>query len=137
MEESWNEYRNQTMEVVAENLFDGIIDMDVCDTEVGDVWVCFSYDIGDTNSAYERFLGCLAKNVKVVGFTNDDTLICDFSGYFEQFNDELIKLQEKEHWNTLEFDGDETFYDYVLWLQNLIPGNVQNSVYAKLLTVLK
>ena len=130
-----NDLEGMTIEQVAERLCDGSIDMDVCDTDI-DMMVAFCYDIGDSGDAYERFLGLLAKKVKVVTI-RDYVWVCDFSGYFKQFNDELIKLRDSNGWGTIEFDGDETYYDYVLWLEALISGNASESSYSKLLTVLK
>lgn len=124
-----------TMAEVAEKLCDNEIDVDVYDTEV-DMGVAFCYEIGDTSDSYFKFLDLLSRKVKVVTI-RDYSWVCDFSGYFKQFNDELIKLREEYGWPVYEFEDDETYYDFVLMLEALISGNATDSSYAQLLTVLK
>lgn len=111
------------------------IDIDIYDTEV-DMGVAFCYELGDTSDSYYKFLDLLSRKVKVIK-VDDYYWICDFSGYFKQFNDELVKLREKYNWPIWEFDGDETYYDFVLMLESLISGNATDSSYAQLLEVIR
>ena len=124
-----------TMAEVAEKLCDNEIDVDVYDTEI-DMGVAFCYEIGDTSDAYFKFLDILSRKVKVVKI-QDYSWICDFSGYFKQFNDELSKLREEYNWPVYEFEDDETYYDFVLMLEALISGNATDSAYTQLLSVLR
>lgn len=116
---------------------DGWLDTDVTDTEI-DMLVAFVWDANaKAEDEYDRFLSLLAKNVEVKQVPNEKyNMICDFSGYFRNFNDELKKLSDKEGWQTIEFDEDETYYDYVLWLENLISGYSSEDTYEKINKVL-
>lgn len=114
---------------------DGWMDIDVYDTDI-DMGVAFVWDAtAEIKDEYDRFLSILAENVEIDKFVSD-WLVCDFSGYFRNFNSELEKLNKDSGWGTLEFDGDETYYDYVLWLEGLISGNESESVYKKISDVL-
>lgn len=114
---------------------DGWMDIDVYDTDI-DMGVAFVWDAtAEIKDEYDRFLSILAENVEIDKFVSD-WLVCDFSGYFRNFNSELEKLNKDSGWGTLEFDGDETYYDYVLWLECLISGGVSESVYKKINDVL-
>lgn len=114
---------------------DGWMDIDVYDTDI-DMGVAFVWGATEeVKDEYDRFLSILADNVEVSKFVSD-WLVCDFSGYFRNFNSELEKLNNDNGWRTLEFDGDETYYDYVLWLECLISGGVSESVYKKINDVL-
>lgn len=124
-----------TIAEVAEKLGDSEVDVDVYDTEV-DMGVAFCYDIGDTSDSYFKFLDLLSRKVKVVK-VQDYSWVCDFSGYFKQFNDDLIKLREEYGWPVYEFEEEETYYDFVLMLESLISGNATDSSYAQLLSVLR
>lgn len=110
---------------------DGWLDTDVTDTDI-DMLVAFVWDAnGKIEDEYDRFLSILANNVEVKQVPNEHyNMICDFSGFFKKFNTELEKLNKEQHWNTIEFDGDETYYDYVLWLENLISGGSSEKTYA-------
>lgn len=114
---------------------DGWMDIDVYDTDI-DMGVAFVWDAtAEIKDEYDRFLSILAENVEIDKFVSD-WLVCDFSGYFRNFNSELEKLNKDNNWRTLEFDGDETYYDYVLWLESLISGNESESTYKKINDVL-
>lgn len=117
---------------------DGWMDIDVYDTEI-DMAVAFVWSVRhedkDEYDEYDRFLTILADNVEIDKFVSD-WLVCDFSGYFRNFNSELEKLNKDNGWGTIEFDGDETYYDYVLWLESLISGNESESTYKKINDVL-
>lgn len=114
---------------------DGWMDIDVYDTDI-DMGVAFVWDAtAEIKDEYDRFLSILAENVEIDKFVSD-WLVCDFSGYFRNFNSELEKLNKDSGWGTLEFDGDETYYDYVLWLESLISGNEGEKTYKKINDVL-
>ena len=86
---------------------DGWMDIDVYDTDI-DMGVAFVWGAtAEVKDEYDRFLSILADNVEVSKFVSD-WLVCDFSGYFRNFNSELEKLNNDNGWRTLEFDGDET-----------------------------
>lgn len=114
---------------------DGWMDIDVYDTDI-DMGVAFVWDAtAEIKDEYDRFLSILAENVEIDKFVSD-WLVCDFSGYFRNLNSELEKLNKDNGWGTIEFDGDETYYDYVLWLESLISGNESESTYKKINDVL-
>lgn len=114
---------------------DGWMDIDVYDTDI-DMGVAFVWDAtAEIKDEYDRFLSILAENVEIDKFVSD-WLVCDFSGYFRNFNSELEKLNKDSGWGTLEFDGDETYYDYVLWLECLISGGCDETTYKKINDVL-
>lgn len=125
-------------------LHENYIDMDVTDTDI-DMLVAFVYDpTEEIKDEYDRFLNIIAENVQIDteymdkhNVNADRVLVCDFSGYFRNFNSELEKLNKREGWRTLEFDGDETYYDYVLWLECLISGGTSYETYKKLNDVLE
>lgn len=114
---------------------DKYMDVDVYDTDI-DMAVAFVWDAtGEIKDEYDRFLSILANNVEIDKFVSD-WLVCDFSGYFRNFNSELEKLNNDNGWRTIEFDGDETYYDYVLWLECLISGGASEETYKKINDVL-
>ena len=121
----------------ARNQEGGWLDMDVTDKEL-DILVAFVYDsseeITEKSEPYDKFLHALADNVEIVNAGK--ILECDFSGFFKPFNEELRKLNKEKGWLTIEFSGDETYYDYVLWLESLIPGYERDSTYEALTNLL-
>lgn len=116
----------------------GWLDTDVTDTDI-DLLVAFVWDANSKiEDEYDRFLSLLANNVEVKQVPNEKyNMICDFSGYFRKFNDELKKLYDDEGWDIDgDFDEDETYYDLVLCLEGLISGYSSERVYGKLNKIL-
>lgn len=118
-----------TIKDVAEQYFGGEIDIDVCDEEV-DMMVAFCYD-GATNDAYDKFLEILYNNVVVSRYDEKTPLlVCDFSGFYRIYREELVDWANKNIYR--EFDDDEVEYDIVLATEGLIAGGYSESQYASL-----
>lgn len=125
-----------TIAELAEQIWDNNVNIDVVDSEI-DMIICLCHTIGDCNNSYEKFLEALCRNVKVVKLNdNNSILVADFSNYFKPFNDKFIEASNEMGWVPISFDGDETYYDFVLWLEELIPGNETDKTYSKLISIL-
>lgn len=123
-----------TIKEAAEEYFGGEIDIDVCDSEI-DMMVAFCYTIGDTNDCYDKFLELLSKNVRVVRYDqNDSVMTCDFSGFYRKYRDKLNEWADK-YMSIREFDEDEVEYDMVLLTEGLVAGFASESTYESLLKV--
>lgn len=116
----------------------GWLDTDVTDTDI-DLLVAFVWDANaKAEDEYDRFLSLLAKNVEIKQVPNEKyNMICDFSGYFRNFNDELKELYDRAGWRIdEEFDEDETYYDFVLALEGLISGYSNEKTYREINKIL-
>lgn len=117
----------------------GWLDTDVTDTDI-DLLVAFVWDANaKAEDEYDRFLSLLAKNVEIKQVPNEKyNMICDFSGYFRNFNDELKKLYDKEGWDVDgDFDEDEeVYYDFVMALEGLISGYSNEKTYREINKIL-
>ena len=123
-----------TIKEAAEEYFGGEIDIDVCDPEI-DMTVAFCYTIGDTSDCYGKFLELLSKNVRVVRYDqNDSIMTCDFSGFYRKYKDRLNEWADKYR-SIREFDKDEVEYDMVLMTEGLVAGYASESTYRSLLKV--
>lgn len=130
-----NDFEGLTIAEVTEKLFDNYLDIDVSDTEI-DMMVAFVYDPkDDTSDPYFKFLDHLAKHVKVKTIRSD-LMICDFSGFYKPFNDKINAWYEKEGGHS-EFEGEEGYYDLVLYTEGLVAGYGNNREYTELLEVLR
>lgn len=112
----------------------GWLDTDVTDKDI-DMLVAFVWDAGsEIKDEYDRFLSLLANNVEVLQVPNEKyNMICDFSGYFRNFNDELKELYDRAGWCIdEEFDEDEIYYDFVLALEGLISGYSNEKTYREI-----
>ena len=123
--------RNMKVEKTLSEYFGDYIDKDAWDTEV-DMCVGFVADFRDSDNMdfNDKFLSYLADNI-IVTEDGTDSMVCDFSGFFEKHQDELKELYSKAGWNLEdEFDEDEIHYDFVSSvLPNMISGNTNNSTY--------
>ncbi len=111
--------------------FGNYVDKDAWDTDV-DMTVGFVADLRDldNNSKYDQFLSYLADNIIVIE-DNTDSMVCDFSGFFEKHQEELRYLYDKAGWRLEdEFDDDEIHYDFVSSvLPQMISGNANGNAY--------
>lgn len=127
----------QTLKEYAER-HDGMVDMDVTDKDI-DMMVAFVYYTDDElDEPYNRFLDMVARNVEIVEEYRNGVLCCDFSGWLKPYNDQLVEAQKKYGWQNIddEFDEDETFYDFVLWMEGLVSGYASDTTYNRLLEIL-
>lgn len=119
-----------TLKDYAMNYFDGDIDMDVTDTEIG-VLVAFVYDFNEEpKDNYDRFLNLLGERTEVVKVGND-VLTCDFSSVFKPYED---KLQDFFNMDYSEFN--EAWAEAVSNLEALIPGMAGEKTYKDLIDIL-
>lgn len=123
-----------TIKEAAEEYFSGEIDIDVCDSEI-DMAVAFCYTVGDSSDCYEKFLELLSKNVRVVRYEqNESIMTCDFSGFYRKYRDRLSEWFDKYMFIRV-FDEDEIEYDMVSLTEGLIVGFASESTYESLLKV--
>ncbi len=108
---------------------DGYIDIDVTDTEI-DIYVAFTYTLGDTSDDQYKILDKLSKNVKIVR-EDEDLLVCDFSGYIKRFNQKI-----KEYYNPSEYDEEDSYLYVVEKLPSIISGYATNETYKDIITIL-
>lgn len=117
---------------------DGQLDVDVCDTEI-DMAVCFSHDFNvkpAEDDKYEQFVDFIGRHVKVK-YVGIDVIEVDFSGFLKPFNEKLNKVQKDNDWRSIEFEDDELYYDFVLWMDDLLSGYEAEKIYEILLETLK
>jgi hypothetical protein len=100
---------------------DGEIDIDVTDTELN-ILVGFTHTLGDNNSIQEKTLNILCENVKVIR-EEDDFLVCDFSGFFKQYNQQIYDYFMKNRILYIE-DVEDSYLELVEWLPSLITGYI-------------
>lgn len=130
-----NDFEGLTIAEVTEKLFNNYLDIDVSDTEI-DMMVAFVYDPTDSLSdSYFKFLDHLAKHVKVRQIKKD-LLICDFSNFYKPFNDKINKWYDDNGGHS-EFDGEEGYYDLVLYTEALVSGYATEQTYRELLEILR
>lgn len=130
-----NDLTGLTIAEVTAKLFDNYLDMDVVDTEI-DMMVAFVYDpTDDINIPYHKFLNLLANKVRVVKIS-DNILTCDFSGYYKRFNDKINDWYESYGGHD-EFEGEEGYYDLVVYTEYLIAGYATDETYIELCNILR
>ena len=114
----------------AMNYFDGDVDIDVTDTEIG-VLVAFVYDFNEEpKDNYDRFLNLLGERTKVVKVGNN-VLTCDFSSVFKPYEDKLQGFFDMDY---SEFN--EAWAEVVSNLEALIPGMAGEKTYKELIDIL-
>ena len=119
-----------TLKDYAMNYFDGDIDEDVTDTEVG-MLVAFVYDFNEEpKDNYDRFLNLLGERTEVVKVGNN-VLTCDFSSVFKPYEDEL-----QDFFNMDYSDFNEAWAEAVSNLEALISGNAGEKTYKELVDIL-
>ena len=119
-----------TLKDYAMNYFDGDIDIDVTDTEIG-MMVAFVYDFNEEpEDNYDRFLNLLGERTKVVKVGNN-VLTCDFSSVFKPYEDKL-----QDFFNMDYSDFNEAYYEAVDNLEPLISGNAGEKTYKELVDIL-
>jgi hypothetical protein len=123
-----------TIKEAAEEYFNGEIDIDVCDSEI-DMTVAFCYTVGDNSDCREKFLELLSKNVRVVRYEqNESIMTCDFSGFYRKYRDSLSEWFDKYTFFRVS-DKDEVEHAIVLLTKSLIAGVPSESTYESLLKV--
>ena len=100
---------------------DGEIDIDVTDTELN-ILVGFTHTLGDNSSIQEKTLNILCENVNVVR-EEEDFLVCDFSGFFKQYNQQIYDYFMKNRILYIE-DVEDSYLELVEWLPSLITGYI-------------
>lgn len=119
-----------TLKDYAMNYFDGDVDIDVTDTEIG-VLVAFVYDFNEEpKDNYDRFLNLLGERTEVVKVGNNG-LICDFSSVFKPYEDKLQGFFDMDY---SEFN--EAWAEAVSNLEALISGNAGEKTYGELVDIL-
>lgn len=114
----------------AMKFYEGDIDIDVTDTEVG-MLVAFVYDFNEEpKDNYDRFLNILGERTKVVKVGNN-VLTCDFSSVFKPYEDKL-----QDFFNMDYSDFNEAYYEAVANLEPLISGNAGEKTYKELVDIL-
>ena len=130
MNESAETGSGMSIKEYAMNYFDGDIDMDVTDTEIG-MMVAFVNDFNEEpKDNYDRFLNLLGERTKVVKVGNN-VLTCDFSSVFKPYED---KLQDFFNMDYSEFN--EAWAEAVSNLEALISGNAGEKTYKELVDIL-
>lgn len=125
-----------TIKEVAEEYFNGKIDIDVCDSEI-DIAAAFRHTVGDNSTYREKFLELLSKNVRVVRYKqNGFIMTCDFSGFYRKYRDRLNEWVDKNNkWFTRVWDRDDIEHDIVSLTEGLIDGAALESDYESFLKV--
>ena len=119
-----------TLKDYAMKFYEGDIDIDVTDTEVG-ILVAFVYDFNEEpKDNYDRFLNLLGERTKVVKVDNN-VLTCDFSSVFKPYEDKL-----QDFFNMDYSDFNEAYYEAVVNLEPLISGNAGEKTYKELIDIL-
>ena len=119
-----------TLKDYAMKFYEGDIDIDVTDTEIG-MMVAFVYDFNEEpKDNYDRFLNILGERTEVVKVGNN-VLTCDFSSVFKPYED---KLQDFFDMDFSEFN--EAYYEAVSNLEPLISGNAGEKTYKELADIL-
>ena len=110
--------------------YEGDIDIDVTDTEIG-MMVAFVYDFSEEpKDNYDRFLNLLGERTKVVKVGNN-VLTCDFSSVFKPYEDKL-----QDFFNMDYSDFNEAWAEAVSNLEALISGNAGEKTYKELVDIL-
>lgn len=110
----------------------GEIDIDVCDKEI-DMVVAFTYDTKtEPKDNYDRFMELLARNVQV-DWWREDMLCCDFSGFYRNHREALVKLSRENEWS---LDEEEIEYDAAEVTAAWIAGYSDEHTYGVLLDAL-
>ena len=130
MNESAETGSGMSIKEYAMNYFEGDVDIDVTDTEIG-MMVAFVYDFNEEpKDNYDRFLNLLGERTKVVKVDNN-VLTCDFSSVFKPYDD---KLQD---FFNMDYSGfNEAYYEAVVNLEPLISGNAGEKTYKELIDIL-
>ena len=119
-----------TLKDYAMKFYEGDIDIDVTDTEIG-MMVAFVYDFNEEpKDNYDRFLNLLGERTKVVKVGNN-VLTCDFSSVFKPYEDKL-----QDFFNMDYSDFNEAYYEAVYNLEPLISGNAGEKTYKELIDIL-
>ena len=130
MNESAETSSGMSIKDYAMNYFEGDIDIDVTDTEIG-MMVAFVYDFSEEpKDNYDRFLNLLGERTEVVKVGNN-VLTCDFSSVFKPYED---KLQDFFNMDYSEFN--EAWAEAVVNLEPLISGNAGEKTYKELVDIL-
>jgi len=123
-----------TIAEITESLFDNYLDIDVTDTEV-DMMVAFVYDPENSlNDPYNKFIDHLAKHV-TVNTIKEDKLICDFSGFYKQYNDKIYDWYIKNN-RPFFSSKDEAYCDLVEMTELLVAGYCTDATYSELYSIL-
>ena len=119
-----------TLKDYAMKFYEGDIDIDVTDTEIG-MMVAFVYDFNEEpKDNYDRFLNLLGERTKVVKVGNN-VLTCDFSSVFKPYEDKL-----QDFFNMDYSDFNEAWAEAVSNLEPLISGNAGEKTYKELVDIL-
>ena len=119
-----------TLKDYAMKFYEGDIDIDVTDTEVG-MMVAFVYDFNEEpKDNYDRFLNLLGERTEVVKVGNN-VLTCDFSSVFKPYEDKL-----QDFFNMDYSDFNEAWAEAVSNLEALISGNAGEKTYKELVDIL-
>ena len=119
-----------TLKDYAMKFYEGDIDEDVTDTDVG-MLVAFVYDFNEEpKDNYDRFLNLLGERTEVVKVGNN-VLTCDFSSVFKPYEDKL-----QDFFNMDYSDFNEAWAEAVSNLEALISGNAGEKTYKELVDIL-
>ena len=119
-----------TLKDYAMKFYEGDIDIDVTDTEIG-MMVAFVYDFNEEpKDNYDRFLNLLGERTEVVKVGNN-VLTCDFSSVFKPYEDKL-----QDFFNMDYSDFNEAWAEAVSNLEALISGNAGEKTYKELVDIL-
>ena len=119
-----------TLKDYAMKFYEGDIDIDVTDTEIG-MMVAFVYDFNEEpEDNYDRFLNLLGERTEVVKVGNN-VLTCDFSSVFKPYEDKL-----QDFFNMDYSDFNEAWAEAVSNLEALISGNAGEKTYKELVDIL-
>ena len=119
-----------TLKDYAMKFYEGDIDIDVTDTEIG-MMVAFVYDFNEEpKDNYDRFLNLLGERTEVVKVGNN-VLTCDFSSVFKPYEDKL-----QDFFNMDYSDFNEAWAEAVSNLEPLISGNAGEKTYKELVDIL-
>ena len=119
-----------TLKDYAMKFYEGDIDIDVTDTEIG-MMVAFVYDFNEEpKDNYDRFLNLLGERTEVVKVGNN-VLTCDFSSVFKPYEDKLQDFFDMDY-----SDFNEAWAEAVSNLEALISGNAGEKTYKELIDIL-
>lgn len=113
--------------------------LDVCDTDLDNVYVAFVLGDETSDDPCDKFLCFLANNVEVIvpKYAKENTITCKFSDFAKPYNDKIRETMIANNGNFEFDDEDEIYLNFVSDLNALISGNATNGTYEMWLNTFK